>query len=314
MTHMDQYLPFEKPIIELEKRLDELKKISQENNLGLSLEVPQLATKIEELQRNVFYNLTPWQRVQLSRHPSRPHTSDYIEQIFDEFIEIHGDRACADDPAIIGGLARCAGTSMMIIGTQKGRSTKEKVFRNFGMPNPEGYRKATRLMRLAERFHLPVVTFIDTPGAYPGIGAEERGQSEAIATAIETMADITVPTLSYIIGEGGSGGALALGVTDKIIMLEFSIYSVISPEGCAAILWNDQSAAENAARAMKITAREIEQLGFLDDVLEEPLGGAHRNSKLMASVVKKNMLRYLNEIKFSKEKRVEKYRKIGVPL
>ena len=314
MTYMDQYLPFEKPIIELEQRLDELKKISKENNLELSEEVPQLATKIEDLQKNIFHNLTPWQRVQLSRHSLRPHTSDYIEHIFDEFIELHGDRTCADDPAIIGGLARVDGLSLMVIGSEKGRSTKEKVFRNFGMPHPEGYRKAVRLMKLAERFNLPLVTFIDTPGAYPGMGAEERGQSEAIATSIETLVSLNVPTLSYIIGEGGSGGALALGVTDKIIMLEYSIYSVISPEGCAAILWNDQSAAEKAAEAMKITAREIEQLGFLDDVLQEPLGGAHRNPKLTVSILKKNMLRHLSETKFLKERRVEKYRRIGVPL
>ena len=311
---MDQYLPFEKPIIELEKRLDELRKISQENNIELSKEVPQLSVKIGELQKNIFHNLTPWQRVQLSRHSLRPHTSDYIEKIFDDFIELHGDRTFADDPAIIGGLARLDGCPLMVIGTQKGRSTKEKVFRNFGMPHPEGYRKATRLMKLAERFRLPLVTFIDTPGAYPGVSAEERGQSEAIATSIETIASLNVPTLSYIIGEGGIGGALALGVTDKIIMLEYSIYSVISPEGCAAILWNDQSAAEKAAEAMKITAQEIQQLGFLDDVLQEPLGGAHRNPELMTSILKKNMVRHLNETKFSKEKRVEKYRKIGVPL
>jgi len=314
MTHMDQYLPFEKPILELEKRLGDLRKISQENNIELSQEVPQLANKIQDLQKNIFYNLTPWQRVQLSRHPLRPHVSDYIEKIFDDFIELHGDRAFSDDSALIGGLGKIEGKSIMLIGTQKGRSTKEKVFRNFGMPHPEGYRKAVRLMKLAERFNLPLITFIDTPGAYPGIGAEERGQSEAIATSIETIASLNVPTLSYIIGEGGSGGALALGVTDKIIMFEYSIYSVISPEGCAAILWNDQGAAENAARAMKITAREIEQLGFLDDVLEEPLGGAHRNPELMAAVLKKNIVQHLNEAGFSREKRLEKYRKIGVPL
>ncbi len=311
----DQYLPFEKPIIELETRLAALKEISDENSSEISKEIPLLQKKILELQKNVFTNLSTWQRVQLSRHPLRPHTSDYLELVFDDFIEFHGDRSFKDDPAIIGGLAKLGDRTLMVIGLQKGRSTKEKVFRNFGMPHPEGYRKALRLMKFAERFQVPLVTFVDTPGAYPGIGAEERGQAHAIASCIETMVSLDIPTLTYIIGEGGSGGALALGVADRIVMLEYSIYSVISPEGCAAILWNDQSAAEKAAEAMRVSAREVAQFGFIDEVLEEPLGGAHRSQKLMAKNLEKNILYHLSQISNdSRHKRLEKYRKIGVPL
>ncbi|MBI2609505.1 MAG: acetyl-CoA carboxylase carboxyltransferase subunit alpha [Deltaproteobacteria bacterium] len=314
---MDQYLPFEKPIVELETKLKELESLSLENNIELKNEVPLLQAKITALRESIFGNLTTWQRVQLSRHPLRPHASDYIELIFKDFMEMHGDRTFREDPAIIGGPTKLNQQTVMVIGLQKGRSTKEKVFRNFGMPHPEGYRKAIRFMDFAERFDLPLITFIDTPGAYPGLGAEERGQSEAIASCIEKMASLNVPSIAYVIGEGGSGGALSLGVADRIFMLEYSIYSVISPEGCAAILWNDSLLASKAAEAMKVTADEVAKLGFIDDILKEPLGGAHRDVKTMAHIMKESMVKHLNEIKKLdnfKSLRIEKYKKIGVPL
>lgn len=276
------FLDFEQPIAELEAKIDELRFVGDDSNVNIGEEIDRLKSKSEALTRNIFSNLTPWQVAQLARHPQRPYTLDYMEAMCPDFQELHGDRMYADDAAIVAGLGRLDGTPVMLIGHQKGRDTKSRVRRNYGMPKPEGYRKALRLMQMAERFGLPIVTLIDTPGAYPGVGAEERGQSEAIARNLFVMASLKTPIISVVIGEGGSGGALAIGLGDRLIMLEYSIYSVISPEGCASILWKNADKAEAAATAMGITAQRLESLGLVDEVIPEPLGGAHRAPELMA--------------------------------
>jgi len=270
------YLDFEQPIAELQAKIDELRNVGSDNAINLDEEIQRLQIKMRQKIQGIFSNLTPWQISQLSRHPLRPYTLDYVEKLFDEFNELHGDRTFADDHAIVGGLASFRGRSIMVIGHQKGRDTKAKVFRNFGMPRPEGYRKALRLMNMAARFRLPLVTFIDTPGAYPGVGAEERGQSEAIARNLAVMSRLPVPVVCNIVGEGGSGGALAIGIGDRMNMLEYSTYSVISPEGCASILWKDAGNAEEAATALGITSDRLKSLGLIDEVIPEPLGGAHK--------------------------------------
>jgi acetyl-CoA carboxylase carboxyl transferase subunit alpha len=290
------FLDFERPIAELEAKIDEPRFVGDDSVVNLTEEIARLEAKSESLTRSIFANLSAWQIAQLARHPQRPYSADYIEKIFTHFEELHGDRAFADDAAIIGGLARLEGQPLVVIGQQKGRDTKSKVRHNFGMPRPEGYRKALRLMRLAARFRLPVVTFIDTPGAYPGVGAEERGQSEAIARNLFEMARLTVPIVSVVIGEGGSGGALAIGVADRLVMLQYSIYSVISPEGCASILWKSADRAEDAAEAMGITANRLKDLGLVDEVLREPLGGAHRDAGAMAEVLKNALIGHLDEL------------------
>jgi acetyl-CoA carboxylase carboxyl transferase subunit alpha len=276
------YLDFEQPIAELQAKIDELRNVGSDNAINLDEEIRRLQVKMRQKIRGIFKDLTPWQITQLSRHPLRPYTLDYVEKIFDEFHELHGDRAFADDHAIVGGLARFRGRAIMFIGQQKGRDTKAKIFRNFGMSRPEGYRKALRLMNMAARFRLPLITFIDTPGAYPGVGAEERGQSEAIARNLQAMSRLPVPIICTIIGEGGSGGALAIGVGDRVNILEYSTYSVITPEGCASILWKDASNAETAATALGITSDRLKKLGVVDTVISEPLGGAHKDPEKVA--------------------------------
>lgn len=280
------WLDFERQIIELERRIEDLKNFTSAENIELTEELSRLEAKADSLRTKTYSNLSRWQRVQLARHPRRPYTLDLVERIFDSFTELHGDRAFADDAAIVGGLARLAGRPVMVVGHQKGRDTKENIRRNFGMPNPEGYRKALRLMEMANRFEVPIVTFVDTPGAYPGIGAEERGQSEAIARNLREMARFRVPIVCVVIGEGGSGGALALGVGDRVFMMEYAIYSVITPEGCAAILWHDRVKAPEAAEALKLCATDLDELHLLDGVIEEPMGGAHRAPDLAATNVK----------------------------
>lgn len=270
------YLDFEQPIAELQAKIDELKNVGSDNAINLDEEIQRLQAKMRQKIKSIFKDLTPWQISQLSRHPLRPYTLDYIEKMFEEFHELHGDRTFADDHAIVGGIGRFRGRAVVLIGQQKGRDTKAKIFRNFGMPRPEGYRKALRLMNMAARFRLPLVTFIDTPGAYPGVGAEERGQSEAIARNLEVMSSLPVPIVCTIIGEGGSGGALAIGVGDRVNILEYSTYSVISPEGCASILWKDPAMAEEAASALGITSDSLKKLGLVDEIIPEPLGGAHK--------------------------------------
>ncbi|MDX2415872.1 MAG: acetyl-CoA carboxylase carboxyltransferase subunit alpha [Xanthomonadales bacterium] len=279
------YLEFEQPIAELQAKIDELRNVGSDNAINLDEEIQRLQSKMRQKLASIFKDLTPWQISQLSRHPLRPYTLDYIDFLFEEFHELHGDRAFADDHAIVGGLARFRGRGIVVIGQQKGRDTKAKVFRNFGMARPEGYRKALRLMKMAERFRLPVITFIDTPGAYPGVGAEERGQSEAIATNLKYMSRLPVPIICTIIGEGGSGGALAIGVGDRVNILQYSTYSVISPEGCASILWNDAALAQDAASALGITSDRLLQLGLVDEVIPEPLGGAHKDLEKVATKV-----------------------------
>jgi acetyl-CoA carboxylase carboxyl transferase subunit alpha len=291
-----KYLDFEQPIAELQAKIDELRNVGSDNALNLDEEIQRLQAKMRQKLTSIFKDLTPWQISQLSRHPLRPYTLDYIDYLFDEFHELHGDRAFADDHAIVGGLARFRGRAVIVIGQQKGRDTKAKVFRNFGMPRPEGYRKALRLMKMAERFRLPLLTFIDTPGAYPGVGAEERGQSEAIATNIKYMSRMPVPVICTVIGEGGSGGALAIGVGDRVNLLQYSTYSVISPEGCATILWNDAALAEDAATALGITSDRLLQLGLVDEVIPEPLGGAHKDPEKVASQVADCLATQLEEL------------------
>lgn len=290
------FLEFEKPIAEIEAKLEELQYITDGSDEGLSLEVTRLKSKSQAITKNIYNSLSDWQIAQIARHPMRPYSLDYIELLFTDFSELHGDRMYADDFAIIGGVGRFEGRSIMFIGHQKGRDTKERVRRNYGMPKPEGYRKAQRLMRLAEKFNLPVITFIDTPGAYPGLGAEERGQSEAIASSLFKMSKLTVPIISIVIGEGGSGGALAIGVADKLLMLQYSIYSVISPEGCASILWKNSELAEKAAEAMQITAKSLKEFGLIDAILQEPLGGAHRSLEEMADSIRSSMVKSLDEL------------------
>ncbi len=293
---MQQFLDFERPIADLEAKIEELRRISPENPVDLEDELERLEAKCRKLTRDIFSDLTAWQVTQLARHPLRPYTLDYIDRLFTEFVELHGDRMYADDRAVVAGLARLSGRGVVIIGHQKGRDTNEKISRNFGMPRPEGFRKAQRVMKLAQRYGLPVVTFIDTPGAYPGIDAEERGQSEAIARSISLMADLKVPIVSVVIGEGGSGGALAVAVCDRLLMLEYSTYSVISPEGCASILWKDADKAMSAAEAMKLTSVELKHRQLVDEVVAEPLGGAHRDFDAVAEAIRAAVERHLDEL------------------
>lgn len=290
------YLDFEQPIADLEAKIAELRQASDGNALGADAEIRALQDKVRKRTAQIFRDLSPWQVSQLSRHPQRPYTLDYVAAMCDEFHELHGDRAYADDAAIVGGLGRIGGRSVMIIGHQKGRDTKSKVRRNFGMPRPEGYRKALRLMKMAERFGIPLLTFIDTPGAYPGVGAEERGQSEAIARNLMEMSGLRIPIVCTVIGEGGSGGALAIGVGDRTLMLEYSTYSVISPEGCASILWKSADKAKDAAEQLGLTARRLHSLGLVDKVVREPTGGAHRNPRQMAIRLKNILLNELDAL------------------
>jgi len=290
------FLEFEQPIAELEAKIDELRHIGDDNEINIGEEIERLHSKSLSLTESIFAALTPWQISQLARHPRRPYFLDYVNRIFDDFQELHGDRAFADDQAIVGGVARLDGRSVMIMGHQKGRDTKEKIQRNFGMPRPEGYRKALRLMELAERFRLPILTFIDTPGAYPGVGAEERGQSEAIARNLLVMAHLRTPILCTVVGEGGSGGALAIGVGDRLLMLQYSTYSVISPEGCASILWKSADKAQLAAEAMAITSDKLLELELVDELIPEPLGGAHRDPDAMATALKQALKQHLEAL------------------
>ncbi len=290
------FLDFEQPIAELQAKIEELRLVGTDNEINIQEEIEKLEGKSRSLTESIFAKLTPWQISQLARHPLRPYTLDYIERIVDDFEELHGDRAFADDHAIVGGLGRIDGRAVMIIGHQKGRDTTEKIHRNFGMPRPEGYRKALRLMKLAERFRIPVLTFIDTPGAYPGIGAEERGQSEAIARNLWEMSALRTPIVATVIGEGGSGGALAIGVADKLMMLEYATYSVISPEGCASILWKDAEKAPLAAEAMAITSRDLKEHGLIDEIVPEPLGGAHRDPEQMARNLRNALVQTLDNL------------------
>ena len=309
-------LEFEKPIAELERQIDELKRLATQRELDVQREIAPLEDKLAQLRSEIYRNLTPYQRVQVARHPRRPYTLDYLHSVFSDFVELHGDRLFRDDPAIVGGLARIDGQSVVVIGQQKGRDTKDNLRRNFGMPHPEGYRKALRLMKLAERFGLPVVTLIDTPGAFPGLGAEERGQAEAIARNIEEMAVLRTPIVAVIIGEGGSGGALAIAVGDRVLMFENAIYSVISPEGCAAILWRDASLRERAAESLKLTAPDLIGLGVIDKIIPEPPGGAHADPDAATAALTPVLTRHLAElVRVRPEKlvrrRAEKYLRMG---
>jgi acetyl-CoA carboxylase carboxyl transferase subunit alpha len=290
------FLDFEQPIAELEAKIEELRHVTSDSEVNIQDEIARLQAKSRQLTTSIFASLTPWQITQLARHPHRPYTLDYVNAICSEFQELHGDRMFGDDLAIVGGLARIEGRPIMLIGHQKGRDTKERVRRNYGMPKPEGYRKALRLMRLAERFRLPLVTLIDTPGAYPGVGSEERGQSEAIARNLFEMSVLRIPIVSVVIGEGGSGGALAIGVCDRLLMLRYATYSVISPEGCASILWKSADKKETAAEAMGLTADRLDELGLIDEVLEEPLGGAHRDVPATCETLKRALIRHLDEL------------------
>ncbi len=312
---MRDYLEFEKPLREIEEKIEKLVAAGSGKS-STQDEIRKLRMKLAQLEHELYSNLTPWQRTQLARHPQRPSTLDYIGEIFRDFLEFHGDRSFGDDRAIVGGFASFNNRSIMVIGHQKGKTLKERMQRNFGMPNPEGYRKALRLMKMAEKFGRPIVTFIDTPGAYPGIGAEERGQAEAIARNLSAMSRLTVPVISIVIGEGGSGGALALGVSDRILMLEHGVYSVISPEGCAAILWDDPAKVPDAASALKMTAQDLMNLKIVDEVIPEPLGGAHREPRAVADRVVKaltNHLLRLTELSTDQllAQRDQKYRRIG---
>lgn len=303
---MQYFLDFEKPLVELEQKIRELKEYSTEK-VDFSTEIKKLEKKASKLREEIFTSLTRWQRTQLARHVNRPFTLDYVQHIFTDWFEVHGDRNFRDDPAIVCGFARFDGKPCCVIGHQKGRDTKEKVYRNFGMPNPEGYRKALRVMQMAEQFRLPIFTFVDTPGAFPGIGAEERGQAEAIARNLREMAALTVPVIVTVTGEGGSGGALAIAVGNRVLMMEYSVYSVISPEGCAAILWSDGTKGPQAAEALKLTATDILELGcVIDDVIPEPVGGAHNDTVLAAASVKKYLKKHLEELEtLSPEQLVE---------
>lgn len=310
-------LDFEKPIAELEKKIQELKNFVSDKKIDLSSEVKRLEDKLEYLKKDTYTNLTAWQRVQLARHPQRPYTLDYISMLMTDFIELHGDRAYGDDKAMVTGFAKIDNQKIMVIGHQKGRDTKDNLKRNFGCAHPEGYRKALRIMEMAEEFDLPIVVFIDTPGAYPGIGAEERGQSQAIAVNLREMAKIAVPIIATIIGEGGSGGALGIGVADRVCVLENAYYSVISPEGCAAILWKDGAKAPLAAEVLKLTASDLLKMGLIDEIVPEPLGGAHRDAQKIAASLKEVIKRNLKELKgLDKDDllklRYKKYRSMGV--
>ena len=309
-------LEFEKPIAELEAKLAEWESLSSSNNMSVDDELNALKRKIEETKKNIYSSLTPWQRVQLARHPNRPYTLDYIERIFTDFLEFHGDRRSADDPAIVGGFAKLDGKSVMVIGTQKGRNTKENVFRNFGCPHPEGYRKALRLMKMADLAGVPVITFIDTPGAFPGVASEERHIGEAIAVNLRDMFALTVPVVAVVIGEGGSGGALGIGVGNTVLIMENAYYSVITPEGCAAILWKDRAYSEKAAEALHLTAGDLTELGLVDGIVKEPLGGAHKDYDAAAELLKKSVVSALGRYeKMSgdelKESRYERFRRIA---
>lgn len=312
------YLDFEQPIAELQAKIEELRLVGNDSRISLSDEIGKLEEKSRKLTEQIFRDLTAWQVTQLSRHPQRPYTLDYLDNIFTDFDEMHGDRNFADDAALVGGVARLDDKPVMVIGHQKGRDVKEKVRRNFGMPRPEGYRKACRLMETAERFKMPVLTFIDTPGAYPGIDAEERGQSEAIAYNLAVMSRLKTPIIATVIGEGGSGGALAIGVCDELQMLQYSTYSVISPEGCASILWKSAEKASEAAQAMGITASRLKELGFVDSLIEEPLGGAHRNPRKTANQVKEALTGSLDRLRAMDtetllERRYERLMSYGAP-
>ncbi len=310
----EEYIDIEKPIVELQEKINELRNLSEKPDMDIDItdDMAHLEEKSEKLTKEIFSKLTPWQTAKLARHPLRPYTLEYVSEIFTDFHELHGDRAYADDKAIVGGIAKLDGQSVMVIGHHKGRGTKEKVARNFGMPRPEGYRKAKRLMHLAEKFGLPVITFIDTPGAYPGIGAEERGQSEAIARNLYDMTTLKVPVICTVIGEGGSGGALAIGVGDRVFMLQHAVYSVISPEGCASILWRSAERAEDAADAMNITADRLLELGLISGVIPEPLGGAHRDVSAMAKSIKAQLKSTLAELQALDEQEMldQRYQRI----
>ena len=310
------FLDFEQPIAELEAKIEELRYVGNDKEININEEITRLKKRSRELTRSIFSSLTPWQVSQIARHPQRPYTQDYIERIFTDFDELHGERYFADDPAIIAGIGRINEMPVAIIGHQKGRDTKERILRNYGMPKPEGYRKALRIMQLAERFKLPVLTFIDTPGAYPGIDAEERGQSEAIARNLMAMSELQTPIIATVIGEGGSGGALAIGVADRLLMLQYSTYSVISPEGCASILWKSAEKAQDAAEAMGITASRLNELGLIDRIIDEPLGGAHRDFDEVAEKIKTTLIEELTQLRQSSITdiviaRQEKLRQIG---
>lgn len=310
-------LDFEKPILELERRIQELKSFSSEKEIDVSEEIKKLEKKAEQIKKEIFNNLTAWQRVQIARHPQRPYTLDYIKNIVSGFIELHGDRSFGDDMAIVGGLGRIENEPVMIIGHQKGKDVKENLLRNFGMPHPEGYRKAQRLFKMAEKFRIPIICFIDTPGAYPGVGAEERGQAHIIAENQLVMSRIKTPIIIVVIGEGGSGGALGIGVGDVVLILEHAYYSVISPEGCAAILWKDRGMAPTAAEALKLTSKDLLNLSIVDKIIPEPLGGAHRDPVKMSEILKQSLLEELNklrEIPVSKliDERYKRFRNLGV--
>jgi acetyl-CoA carboxylase carboxyl transferase subunit alpha len=311
------WLEFEKPVLEIEQQIEALRSRSAERGVPAGAELRELESRADQLRREVYANLTPYQRVQVAKHPQRPYTLDYLAKCFTEWVELHGDRHFGEDPAIIGGPALLGERPVMVIGQQKGRGTKENLYRRFGMPNPEGYRKALRLMQLADRFGLPIVTLVDTPGAYPGLGAEERGQAEAIAVNLREMAKLGVPILTIVIGEGGSGGALAIAVSDRVVMFENSVYSVISPEGCAAILWRDGKKAPQAAEALKLTAPDLERLGIIDETLPEPLGGAHRDPDAAAATLKAAVERHLDALSGVSraaivERRLARFRGMGV--
>lgn len=310
------WLDFERPLVELERKIDDLRAFADQENLEFTDELKKLEAKAERLRSEIYSELTAWQRVQLARHPRRPYLLDYVPLLFTEFLELHGDRTFGEDAAIVGGMARFEGRPLVVLGHQKGRNTKENIQRNFGMPHPEGYRKALRLMRLAEKFGAPIVTFVDTPGAYPGIAAEERGQSEAIARNLLEMSRLRVPILVIVIGEGGSGGALAIAIGDRVLMLENSVYSVISPEGCAAILWKDRSKAPESAQALRVSAQEIHELGVIDRVVPEPIGGAHRDPKAMAEILRVEIREHLDLLARIPadellEERLQKYLRMG---
>ncbi len=311
------FLEFEQPIAELEAKIEELRYVNDVSELNVGEEISRLQKRSNELTASIFSSLSAWQISKVARHPNRPYTLDYIERIFEDFNELHGDRSFADDPAIVSGVARLDGEPVIVIGQQKGRSTQDRIYRNYGMPKPEGYRKAKRIMEMAERFKLPIFTFIDTPGAYPGVGAEERGQSEAIAINLRLMADLKTPIIATVIGEGGSGGALAIGVADTVMMLQYSTYSVISPEGCASILWKSADRAKDAAEAMGITADRLLDVGLIDKVIVEPLGGAHRNYDEIASTIKTELKTELSKLtSLSSDelinRRMDKIRSYGV--
>jgi acetyl-CoA carboxylase carboxyl transferase subunit alpha len=314
---MSAWLDFEKPVLELEQKIEALRDQASEGGIDANRELEDLERKAETLRRDIYAKLTPYQRVQLARHPRRPYTLDYIQAIFTDWEELHGDRGYADDPAIVGGAGMLDGRPVMVIGQQKGRDTKENLKRRFGMPNPEGYRKALRLMRMADRFHMPIVTLVDTPGAYPGLGAEERGQAEAIAVNLREMARLRVPIVTAVIGEGGSGGALAIAVSNVVVMFENSVYSVISPEGCASILWRDGKKASLAAEALKLTGRDLGQLGIVDGILPEPVGGAHRDPQAAAKTLRDAITGHLERLSALDgealvEDRLKKFRRMGV--